>query len=174
MGEYSRTIAELQAESFDFGMTTYPIFSEAYRATLNAKILNHYKHNEIGFESPDMFKHYLNVSLDEIMPYYNKLYQSELLAINPLLSFSRTEESSTTTSATTESESETTNTRAGEVEQTTTGESATAASDKVNCLISETLTVRCMPPMPRLGKHPEPTRQPANPMKTLTVPNRKQ
>lgn len=80
----------VEDENFDLGMDTYPLFSENYRETLNSKIINHYYFYEIGVETAGRFKFNLNVNLHEIMPYYNKLYQSELLTINPLLSFSRT------------------------------------------------------------------------------------
>jgi len=88
---------------FDLGMGEYEIFSEEYRTKLNNKIIQHYYFHEIGFETAGRFKHYLNTTLNEIMPYYNKLIQSELLEINPLLSFQRntTSDKDTTNSANT-------------------------------------------------------------------------
>lgn len=62
----------------------YPIFDESYRQTLETKILRHYYFREIGFETVARFKEYLNRTMWEIMPYYNKLYLSELLHFNPL------------------------------------------------------------------------------------------
>jgi hypothetical protein len=89
MSKYTTELQNILQTDFDLGMDTYPIFSSAYRDTLNNKIFNHYKFYEIGFETAERFKHYLNTTMNEIMPYYNKLYQSELLVINPLLSFER-------------------------------------------------------------------------------------
>jgi len=89
MSKYTTELQNIILSEFDLGMDIYPIFSEEYRTTLNSKIFNHYYFHEIGFETVSRFKHYLNNTMNEIMPYYNKLYQSELLAINPLLSFER-------------------------------------------------------------------------------------
>lgn len=65
---------------FDFD---FPIFDEAYRPVLCKKILKHYYTREIGFETVGLWKLKLNMLLNEIMPYYNKLYDSELLKFNP-------------------------------------------------------------------------------------------
>ena len=61
----------------------YPIFDEAYRETLNTKILKHYYTREICEETVGLWKLRLNSRMNEIMPYYNKLYSSELLNFNP-------------------------------------------------------------------------------------------
>ena len=65
--------------SFDF-----PIFDESYRNVICTKILRHYYTREIGFETVGLWKLKLQTKLTEIMPYYNKLYESELLKFNPL------------------------------------------------------------------------------------------
>lgn len=62
----------------------YEIFDEAYRAVLNHKILKHYYVREICAETVGLWKLWLNAKMDEIMPYYNKLYRSALLDFNPL------------------------------------------------------------------------------------------
>lgn len=81
MSKYTTTIKNLIDNNFDFKMTSYPIFDENYRNTLNQNILNHYYENEIGFETASLFRFYLNQTLNEIMPYYNELYkiQKEVL-----------------------------------------------------------------------------------------------
>ena len=61
----------------------YPIFDETYRETLNTKILKHYYTREICEETVGLWKLRLNSRMNEIMPYYNKLYSSELLNFNP-------------------------------------------------------------------------------------------
>lgn len=65
--------------SFDF-----PIFDEEYRNVLCTKILRHYYTREIGLETYGLWKLKLQTKLNEIMPYYNKLYKSELYKYNPL------------------------------------------------------------------------------------------
>ena len=66
---------------FDFD---FPIFDENYRLVLERKILKHYYTQEIGEETVGLWKLRLNTTLNEIMPYYNKLYETELLEFNPL------------------------------------------------------------------------------------------
>lgn len=63
----------------------YPIYDENYRNVLNKKILNHFYMSEIGQETIALWQHYLETTLNEIMPYYNKLYETELLKFNPLI-----------------------------------------------------------------------------------------
>lgn len=64
--------------NFDF-----PIFDENYRQVLCRKILKHYYTREIAHETVGRWKLALNTKLNEIMPYYNQLYKSELLEFNP-------------------------------------------------------------------------------------------
>ena len=61
----------------------YEIFDENYRLLLNKKILRHYYTREICAETIGLWKLWLNNRMHEIMPYYNKLYQSELLEFDP-------------------------------------------------------------------------------------------
>lgn len=75
------TIEEAAPKIFNF---PFPVFDEAYRLPLEIKILRHYFMREIGFETIGEFKYYLSRKLNEIMPYYNQLYRSELLEFNPL------------------------------------------------------------------------------------------
>lgn len=70
-----------RAKVFDFD---FPIFDEAYRPILEKKILKHYYTREICCETVGLWKHYLDMKMNEIMPYYNQLYKSELLEFNPL------------------------------------------------------------------------------------------
>ena len=61
----------------------YPIFDEEYRLGLEKKILFHYYMREIGQETEDAFIFYLNRTLNEEMPFFNQLYESELIKFNP-------------------------------------------------------------------------------------------
>lgn len=81
MAKYTITIKTLIDNNFDFELNNYPIFDESYRDTLNKNILYHYYECEIGFETAGLFRFYLKQKLNEIMPYYNTLYnvQKELL-----------------------------------------------------------------------------------------------
>ena len=85
MSKYTTTIKNLIDNEFDFGLQDYPIWSEDYRPILNKKILNHYYENEIGFETANLFKFYLNNKMNEIMPYYNKMYNAEQKVLENML-----------------------------------------------------------------------------------------
>lgn len=63
---------------------SFPIFDESYRNVLETKILMHYYTREIAHETVGLWKLKLKTKLNEIMPYYNQLYKSELLDFNPL------------------------------------------------------------------------------------------
>ena len=77
MSKYTITIKNLMKNNFDFGLQDYPIFDENYRETLNNNILYHYYEDEIGFETPALFKIYLNRTMNRIMSYYNNLYLAQ-------------------------------------------------------------------------------------------------
>lgn len=62
----------------------YPIFDENYRGVLETKILKHYYTREISEETVGLWKLRVNTKMNEIMPYFNKLYRSELIEFNPL------------------------------------------------------------------------------------------
>lgn len=83
-GEYGKIDDIIDASMdkiFDF---EYPIFDSDYKRVLQRKILKHYYTREIGAESVGLWKHWLNTRLNEIMPYYNKMYESDRLEFNPL------------------------------------------------------------------------------------------
>lgn len=83
--------------NFDF-----PIFDENYRQVLCRKILKHYYTREIAHETVGRWKLALNAKLNEIMPYYNQLYKSELLEFNPFydVNLTRSREGSGTSNKT--------------------------------------------------------------------------
>ena len=70
--------------------STFPIFDEAYRKPLCKKILKHFYTREICCETFGLWKMWLNEKMELIMPYYNQLYRSELLEINPFYNFDYT------------------------------------------------------------------------------------
>ena len=74
-------IASALPSIFNF---TFPLFDENYRTVLETKIIRHYYFREIAFETIGEWKFKLNTKLNEIMPYYNQLYESADLEYNPL------------------------------------------------------------------------------------------
>lgn len=90
MSKYTTELRYLIENNFDIGLKDYPIFDENYREPLNRKIINHYYFREIGFETAELFKRYLNNTMNEIMPYYNQLFKSELMEFNPFYNVDKT------------------------------------------------------------------------------------
>lgn len=67
----------------DKALSTYPLYTneKAYdliptREELNTKLLNHYKYREIGFETVGRFLDELEITMCEIMPYYNERFKT--------------------------------------------------------------------------------------------------
>lgn len=84
MSRYTIELRYLIEGNYDLGLKEYPIFDESYREQLNNKIIQHYYFREIGFETEALFKNRLNQKMNEIMPYYNQMYESSKLKIDPL------------------------------------------------------------------------------------------
>ena len=122
MSQYTTELRYLIKQGYNFELNEYPIFDESYRDVLNKKILDHYYYKEIGFETPQRFKHYLKTTLNEVMPYYNKLYLSELININPLYTVDYEETYTQTTEGQTISDNE------AQQASTGTGTSTTAST----------------------------------------------
>lgn len=111
--------------SFDF-----PIFDESYRNVICTKILKHYYMREIGAETVGLWKLWLDTRLNEIMPYYNKLYESELLEFNPLYDVNLTRQRNTTGNQTEEREhAENTNEHAESTSKVDVTNSGTSSGD---------------------------------------------
>lgn len=66
---------------FDF---EWPIFDEEYREHLEVMILRRYYTRELCCMEVGRWKMWLEERLNEIMPMYNRLYETELLEFNPL------------------------------------------------------------------------------------------
>lgn len=85
MGYYGPTIKSLLDQGYEIFDFDYPLFRADHRPTLERKIIETYYFREIGQETPDRFKHYLKAKMRLIMPYYNKLYESETLDFDPFI-----------------------------------------------------------------------------------------
>lgn len=64
--------------------TKTSFFDEEYRSILCKKILKHYYMREICCETVGLWMLWINTRLEEIMPYYNKLYESARIEFNPM------------------------------------------------------------------------------------------
>jgi hypothetical protein len=121
MSHYTIQLRWLIEGDYDLGMKDYPIFDETYRETLNNKIIQHYYFREIGFETEALFKNRLNNKLNEIMPYYNQLYKSAQIQLEPLSNVNYLEEISRNLDSNTLGEANTTG--SGKGSTTTSGTS---------------------------------------------------
>lgn len=89
-GKYSVVLKTLMdnpevKKEIDKALSTYPMYVPENPSTysiiptreqLNNKLLNHYKYREIGFETVGRFLDELEITMNEIMPYYYQLFKS--------------------------------------------------------------------------------------------------
>ena len=77
-------VDEVLSKSWNKVVTTnFAIFDEAYREKLVSKVLKHYYLREIGAETVGVWMLWMNTKFEEIMPYYNQLYESAKLKFEP-------------------------------------------------------------------------------------------
>lgn len=77
----SEKIEKGRPKLFDF---QYPIFDESYRKVFETHFIRNFYMREIGFETEGLFKFNLETWLIINMPYFNKLFESELIKYDPL------------------------------------------------------------------------------------------
>lgn len=79
------SVDDVIAKSWDKIFTTkVEFFNEGHRQVLCSKILKHYYMREIGAETAGLWMMWMNTRLEEIMPYYNQMYESETMKYDPL------------------------------------------------------------------------------------------
>lgn len=100
MAVFTIEFGTLIDDGLDVGLKAYPIFDEAYRERLNTLIYNRYRFREIGVTPPARFAFFFRRKMLEIMPYYNKFYESAALEFNPLFTSDITTTGTTTGKAT--------------------------------------------------------------------------
>lgn len=85
-------LCDLYAHGMDVFHTYnwWDTFVPEHKEELIKKIKHKYWFHQIGQETPERFVHTINQHLEEIMPYYNQLYSSELIKIDPLLNHALT------------------------------------------------------------------------------------
>lgn len=87
---YAPTLGQLADSGYPLFDDTWGTYIPEYKATLEAKIIQYYRFYQIGAETPDRFRHFLNAELAKKMPYYNQLYRSELIKFDPMLNYAVT------------------------------------------------------------------------------------
>lgn len=78
-------------ENFDLFSFPYSLYDESLKLNFEIKFIEHFRFREIGLETVGRFQQRLMSRLNTIMPYYEQLYQTELLSkdINFLLNLDR-------------------------------------------------------------------------------------
>ncbi len=75
-------IEDFELFDFDYGIND-PVWKEEFENLFK----NYYYFYEIGAETADRFKHNLKTRLQTIMPYYNQLYETSLIDIDPIINY---------------------------------------------------------------------------------------
>lgn len=123
---------------FDF---EFPIFDENYRSVLERKILKHFYTREIGEETVGLWKLRLDTRLNEIMPYYNKLYESELINFDPMIdtNYTRSGRKDTSGRITDDGNSSGNNTRTDDLTNRVEDDSLTTRTDDLTATRTDNL-----------------------------------
>ena len=116
------------------------IFDPQYYPIIAQKIIRHYYFREIGAETAGLWIYWMNTRFSELLPYYNKLWQSALLEFDPFKDVDYTREGQKT-GQTQQSQTEATETNKAEqhTEKDTnvSGENRSANTDTVSTAKSE-------------------------------------
>jgi hypothetical protein len=108
---------------FDFD---YPIFNADYKKVFETHFIRKFYMREIGFETEGLFKFQLETWLIINMPYFNKLFESELIQYDPL-----------TNSKTTVTHTKTTDKDQTQTSNTNGSNQATSKQDTTGSLIED-------------------------------------
>lgn len=131
------SIRDFTEDNSNLIFDSYHIHDELHRSELNRKIVNHYLFDEISVVPYAKWKFMFNNKLEEIMPYYNKLYELEYLKFEDLLEdvdYTETLDRSvgTDTETTSNRQNNTLGTRSEDDSHQTTGQTSTEQSEDLN------------------------------------------
>lgn len=115
-----------------------PFFDEEYRSVLCQKILKHYYLREICCETVGIWTLWMNTKLEEIMPYYNQLYESAKIKFNPMHDVDLTREHKRTENETASGNRDTTNNNTTDVTSNSTTNRTTTSDENKKDLYSDT------------------------------------
>lgn len=91
MTQYTMKLIEVMelVDIFDF---KYPFYKEEYRKEFEDNFINNFLLDEIAHETIQQFKHRLKVKLNTIMPFYNKIFETQEMKQRILDNYDVTEE----------------------------------------------------------------------------------
>lgn len=115
------------------------IFDEDYRKVICSKILKHYYVREICCETVGLWKLWMNTRLEEIMPYYNQLYNSAKLEFDPFndVNVKKTADSKGSTTSENSGESSTTSTKTSDTDGSKSGTTKDEITKNDNRTVTE-------------------------------------
>jgi hypothetical protein len=134
-GDVDKIIANSWNKIFTSKVT---FFDEEYRSVLCQKILKHYYLREICCETVGIWTLWMNTKLEEIMPYYNQLYESAKIKFNPMHDVDLTREHKRTENETASGNRDTTNNNTTDVTSNSTTNRTTTSDENKKDLYSDT------------------------------------
>lgn len=134
-GDVDRIIANSWNKIFT---SKVAFFDEEYRSVLCQKILKHYYLREICCETVGIWTLWMNTKLEEIMPYYNQLYESAKIKFNPMHDVDLTREHKRTENETASGNRDTTNNNTTDVTSNSTTNRTTISDENKKDLYSDT------------------------------------
>ena len=75
----------LKIQTFDLFDFDYPIEDVTWKSELEAAIIDYFYFHEIGQETIDRFKHVFSSRMKLIMPYYNEMFRTKMMVLDPML-----------------------------------------------------------------------------------------
>lgn len=134
-GDVDKIIANSWNKIFTSKVT---FFDEEYRSVLCQKILKHYYLREICCETVGIWTLWMNTKLEEIMPYYNQLYESAKIKFNPMHDVDLTRVHKRTENETASGNRDTTNNNTTDVTSNSATNRTTTSDENKKDLYSDT------------------------------------
>lgn len=91
MAQVTMELRDLLTTNFELFDFDYTFDDLRFKKEIEEAIVLYYEDYEIGFETPDQFKRKFIGRMKRIMPYYNNLHNTTLLAYDPLINSKMTE-----------------------------------------------------------------------------------
>lgn len=79
MEQYTTQLKKIIENDVNIFNFNYPIFDETYRNTFQKHFIQHFYYDEIGLETVSKFIDRLEIKLNLIMPYWNKIFLADKL-----------------------------------------------------------------------------------------------
>ena len=76
--DFNPTLGELVKGGYPLFDDSWATFVPEHKKDLCSKIIDYYYFNQIGADTPDKFRHFLNAQMRLRMTYYNQLYENKM------------------------------------------------------------------------------------------------